>query len=96
MNIHRDPDHVDSAIVRRCQTFPEREAAEAKEREDSEKARLESLRPEKEKLKNFADFLANEIVYPKVVDKTADEIVISAWHVINDLAASIIKDAGRM
>lgn len=61
-----------------------------------EEIRQQMLKPDKEKLIGFSQFLAEGITYPKVESSQADFIVTSAWNAINDLAASILKDAQNL
>jgi len=76
----------------------EREALEIKEREHAEKAeaeRQETLKPDKEKLINYAIGLT-AIIGPDVTDAKAHKIIVDAEAVLAELAETIINQAEVM
>ena len=76
----------------------DREARQAKEKEEAEKAevaRQETLKPDKEKLINYAIGLT-AIIGPDVIDAKAHKIIVDAEAVLAELAETIINQAEVM
>ena len=70
--------------------------AEREKKRKEEAIRQESLKPDKEKLMGFAQFLAEGITYPNVEDPNAKELAQWAYNEIIEISETVLEKAKKL